>query len=115
MVPDIKQEMATCLELDPAVEGNGPDRVLGRLYFKLPGFKGGDNKKSIEYLERSLKGTPANALSRLYLAETCKAEGQKARAISLLREILTMTPDPRWTPEHLQVKAQAEALLKKWG
>ena len=28
LVPSIKQEMQTCLEIDPSVEGYGPDRVL---------------------------------------------------------------------------------------
>lgn len=115
MVPDIKQEMATCLELDKSVEGYGPDRVLGRLYYKLPGFKGGDNKKSIEYLERSLQGAPTNALTKLYLAETLKSEGQKPRAIQLVKEIIAMTPDPLWAAEHPAIKAKAEKFLDKWS
>ena len=113
MVPDIKAEMAACREIDPAVEGWGPDRVLGRMFYRLPFFKGGDNKKSLEHLEQSLKGAPTNALTRLYLAETCKSEGQKPRARQLLEEIVTMTPDPRWAPEHPQIKASAEKLLAK--
>lgn len=113
MVPEIKREMQTCLELDPAVEGYGPDRVLGRLYFKLPWFKGGSTKKSIEFLEKSLAGAPTNALSKLYLAESYKSEGMKAKAVQQLNEVIAMTPDPRWAPEHPQIKAQAEKLLAK--
>ena len=113
MVPDIKAEMATCREIDPSVEGWGPDRVLGRMYYRLPFFKGGDNKKSLEHLEQSLKGAPTNALTRLYLAETCKSEGQKPRARQLLEEIASMTPDPRWAAEHPQIKAEAGKLLAK--
>lgn len=113
MVPDIQKEMKTCLELDPAVEGHGPDRVLGRMLYKLPGFKGGDNQKSIEHLVRSMEGSPTNALTRLYLAETYKAEGMKAKAVEQLKVVVTMTPDPRWAPEHPYIKPQAEALLKK--
>jgi tetratricopeptide (TPR) repeat protein len=113
LVPAIKQEMQTCLDLDPAVEGWGPDRVMGRMYYKLPFFKGGDNKKSIAHLEKSLAGASTNALTRLYLAETYRSEGRKAGAIEQLREIIGMTPDPRWAPEHPWIKAQAEKLLKK--
>jgi tetratricopeptide (TPR) repeat protein len=113
MVPLIKQEMQSCLEEDPAVEGWGPDRVLGRMYYKLPFFKGGDNKKSIAYLEKSLAEAPTNALTRLYLAETYRSEGMKVLAIQQLRAIVSMTPDPRWAPEHPWIKAQAEKLLKK--
>jgi tetratricopeptide (TPR) repeat protein len=113
LVPVIKQEMQTCVELDQTVEGWGPDRVLGRMYHKLPFFKGGDDKKSAVHLEKSLAGAPTNALTRLYLAETYRSEGRKADAIQQLREIVGMTPDPRWAPEHPWVKAQAEKLLKK--
>lgn len=113
LVPVIKQEMQTCLEFDPAVEGWGPDRVLGRMYFKLPFFKGGDNDKSIAYLEKSLAGAPTNALTRLYLAETYRSKGRKVSAVQQLKEIVKMTPDPRWTAEHPWIKTQAEKLLKK--
>ena len=113
LVPSIKQEMQACLELDPSVEGYGPDRVLGRLYFKLPFFKGGDNKKSIAHLEKSLAGAPTDALTKFYLAETYKSEGMKAKAVEQLQGIIAMTPDPRWTPEHPTIKAQAEKLLAK--
>jgi tetratricopeptide (TPR) repeat protein len=113
MVPDVKKEMQTCLDLDPSVEGWGPDRVLGRMYFKLPWFKGGDNKKSIECLERSVKGAPTNALTRYYLAVTYKSEGMKDKAREQCQAVVSMTPDPRWAPEHPWIKRQAEALLRK--
>ena len=113
LVPSIKQEMQTCLDLDPSVEGFGPDRVLGRMYFKLPWFKGGDNKKSIAHLEKSLAGAPTDALTKLYLAETYKSEGVKEKAVEQLKGIIAMTPDPRWAPEHPSIKAKAEKLLTK--
>jgi len=113
LVPSIKQEMQTCLEIDPSVEGFGPDRVLGRMYYKLPWFKGGDNKKSIAHLEKSLAGAPTDALTKLYLAETYKSEGMKAKAFEELKAIIGMTPDPRWAPEHPSIKAKAEKLLAK--
>ena len=113
LVPSIKQEMQACLDLDPSVEGYGPDRVLGRMYFKLPFFKGGDNKKSIAHLEKSLAGAPTDALTKLYLAETYRSEGMKGKAVGQLQGIIAMTPDPRWAPEHPTVKAQAEKLLAK--
>jgi tetratricopeptide (TPR) repeat protein len=113
LVPDVKKEMQTCIDLDPSVEGWGPDRVLGRMFYKLPWFKGGDNKKSIECLERSVKGAPTNALTRYYLAVTYKSEGMKDKARAECQTIVTMTPDPRWAPEHPWVVKQAQALLKK--
>ena len=113
MVPDVKREMNATLELDPSIEGFGPDRVLGRMFYKLPGIAGGDNKKSLEHLERSVAGAPTNALTRLYLADTYRSEGMKPKAIEQLRFIIDMTPDPKWAPEHPWIKVQAEAMLKK--
>jgi tetratricopeptide (TPR) repeat protein len=113
MVPLIRQEMQICLDADPAFEAWGADRVLGRLYFRLPFFKGGDNAKAIVHLERSLKGEGANALTRLYLAEVYKAEGMKPKAIEQLSFVVTMTPDPRWVAEHPLIKARAEKLLAR--
>lgn len=115
MVPDIRQEMEFCLQRDEGVECFGPHRVLGRLFYKLPGFKGGDNQKSLEHLEKAVRGCPTNALAKLYLAETLEDEGEDARAVALLKEIVATPPDPRWVPEHASIKATAERLLKKWG
>ena len=83
------------------------------MYFKLPWFKGGDNDKSIEHLERSLEGVPTSALTRYYLAEVYRAEKRKAEAIEQLRYILEMAPDPRWVPEHPWIVRDAEKLLRK--
>jgi tetratricopeptide (TPR) repeat protein len=113
LVPEIKEEMRICLELDPSFEGWGADRVLGRMFFKLPFFKGGDNKKSIAHLERSLAGAPTNALTRVYLAATYKSEGMKDKAREQCRHVVDMQPDPLWVAEHPWIKRQAEALLKK--
>jgi tetratricopeptide (TPR) repeat protein len=113
MVPLIRQEMQTCTELDSSVEGWGPDRLLGRVFFKLPWFKGGDNAKALEHLERSLKGAPTNTLTRVYLAEVLRSEGQKVRAVALLEEAVALAPDPRWVAEQPFIKARAAKLLKK--
>jgi len=115
VVPDIRKEMDFCLQKDETVECFGAHRVLGRLYYKLPGFKGGDNQKSLDHLQKAVTGCPTNALSKLYYAETLEDEDQKAKAVGLLREILSEPPDPRWVPEHASIKARAEKLLKKWS
>lgn len=113
LVPEIRAEMERCIAVDPSVEGWGPDRVLGRIFFKLPFFKGGDNDKSREHLERSLAGAPGVALTRLYLAETYKALGMKSQAVEQLKAVIEMTPDSRWAPEHPSVVAKARKLLRK--
>lgn len=115
LVPEIQREMEACLRLDRSVEGFGPDRLLGRLYFKLPGFKGGDNQKSLTHLRAAVRGEPRHPLSRLYLAETLRAEGEKDEARAQLRALLQMEPDPRWAAEYPAIREQARGLLRKLG
>lgn len=113
MVSDVREQLRRSLELDPAVEGHGPDRALGRMYFRLPWFKGGDNKRSREHLERSVRGTPTHPLTRLYLAETYKALGERDQAVEQLRHVVSMVPDPRWRAEHPFIVEDAHRLLRK--
>ncbi len=110
LVDDIQAEMETCIKLDESVECYGPYRVLGRMYYKLPGFKGGDKKKSMEILIKSINNCPSNALARLYLAETYKAAGYASEALQQCNEIRKMSVDPRWSAEHPFIVAQAQAL-----
>jgi len=113
LVPDIRAEMETCQRLDPAVSGWGPDRVLGRMLYKLPWVKGGDKKESRAHLEKSLAGAPDDALTKLYLAETLKSLGEKAAARAQLEELLAMTPPQRIAAEYPYVARQARELLRK--
>lgn len=113
LVPDIRAEMETCLRLDPSVSGWGPDRVLGRMLFKLPWFKGGDKKESRAHLEKSLAGAPDDALTKLYLAETLRKLGEKPAARAQLEELLAMTPPPHLAAEYPYVARQARELLRK--
>jgi hypothetical protein len=51
----IKEELETVLRLDaPFLQGSA-DRALGRWYFKVPGWLGGDKKLAEEHLRRSLR------------------------------------------------------------
>lgn len=111
LVGPIKLEMNTVLKIDPNCEGGGPDRVLGRLYYRLPWIAGGNKKKSLEYLQKSLKLAPANTLTKLYLADTYWSLGQKDKARTELEEILTLQPDPRWLPELASDQKEARRRL----
>jgi tetratricopeptide (TPR) repeat protein len=114
MLSDIRDHAERALELDPSVDGHAPDRVLGRMYFKLPWFKGGDNQRSLGHLERSLRGTPTHAYTRVYLAEVLRAEGRRLEAIDQLRHVVSMEPDPRWEGEHRWAVRRARELLARW-
>jgi tetratricopeptide (TPR) repeat protein len=110
---EIRTALETVLKLDPAFQQGSADRALGRWYFKVPGLFGGSNKKSEEYLRKSLTYNPQSIISRLFLAETLVDLGRKEDAKSELRAALDAPLDPDWTPEDRRFKQQAQTLLTK--
>ena len=96
LVKPIKRAMNKVIELDRSYEDGGPDRVLGRVFYKLPGFAGGDKKKSLEHLLKSKEYGPDDAVTRIYLAETYLALKEKDKAREELEYVLGMESDVRW-------------------
>ena len=96
LVKPIKNAMNKVIELERSYEDGGPDRVLGRVFFKLPGFAGGDKEKSLEHLLKSKEYGPEDALTRIYLAETYLALKEKDKAREELEYVLNMESDNRW-------------------
>jgi tetratricopeptide (TPR) repeat protein len=96
LVKPIKNAMNKVIELDRSYEDGGPDRVLGRVFFKLPGFAGGDKKKSLEHLLKSKEYGPEDAVTRIYLAETYLALKEKDKAKEELEYVMNMESDNRW-------------------
>lgn len=70
VIDPFRQDMETALKLDPSVEGGGPHRALGRMYYELPFFLGGDLEKSIQHLESAVQLGPDRWENHLYLAES---------------------------------------------
>jgi tetratricopeptide (TPR) repeat protein len=96
LVKPIKNAMNKVIELERSYEDGGPDRVLGRVFFKLPGFAGGDKKKSLEHLLKSKEYGPEDAVTRIYLAETYLALKEKDKAREELEYVMNMESDDRW-------------------
>ena len=113
LVDPIKELMKKVIAKDPGFEGGGAYRVLGRMYFKLPGLFGGDNDKSIEYLVLAVKHGPQHWLSHLYLAETYIDEDEEEKAKALLLEVVKGPALPGTEPEYAEIKTDAEKLLKE--
>jgi len=116
LVKPIKKEMEKVIEKDESYECWGVYRVLGRLYFKLPGLFGGSIEKSLEYLQKEKKMCPSNLLGRYYLADTLRKADKEDEAIKELNFILNIEKkdvDPRWRPEYNIVKEKAMNLLKE--
>jgi tetratricopeptide (TPR) repeat protein len=113
LVDDIKEAMNKVIELNRAYEDGGPDRVLGRVYFKLPGFAGGDTKKSLEHLLKSKEFGPNDALTRCYLADTYIELKEYDKAREELEFVLNMESDPRWVSGVEESKTIAKEMLQK--
>ncbi len=113
LIKPIKREMNAVLKIDEKYDCGGAHRVLGRLYYKVPGLFGGSKKKSLQHLMKSKEICPNNLLTRLYLAETLIALKKKEEARKELREALTLEPLPEDKPEEAKQKAKIKALLEK--
>ena len=113
LVKPIKEAMNKVIELNRGYEDGGPDRVLGRVYFKLPGFAGGSNKKSLEHLLKSKELGPNDALTRYYLAATLLSQKEVDKAREELEYVLSMESDPRWISGVDECKEDAEKMLQK--
>ncbi len=112
LVKPIKAEMRRVLEIDPAYDKGGADRILGRVYHEVPGIAGGSEKKSLEHLLKAVEYGPRVGLNLLYLADTYISLGQNDKARQTLEFILTMEPEPELLPETAEEREQARRKLE---
>ena len=113
LVGDIKETMNKVIELDREYEDGGPDRVLGRVYFKVPGFAGGSKKKSLEHLLKSKEIGLNDPLTRFYLADTYLSLKEVDKAREELEYVLSMESDPRWVSGVDDCREDAKQMLQK--
>lgn len=114
LIDPVRTEMQTVLKLDPNYQQDGAERLLGRLYYEAPFFKGGDKTLSVKMLEHCLKLYPKNSLTMLYLADSYRAIGRRVEARSLLEEIMNLRPTPADAPELAENKSNARWELQKY-
>jgi tetratricopeptide (TPR) repeat protein len=107
----IKDALETVLKIDPAFMDGSADRALGRWYYLVPGFFGGDKKKSEEHLRKSLTYDPNSTASHFFLAETLMDDGKKPEARAELQKVLDAPLNPTWAPEDREFKNKAKNLL----
>ena len=80
--------------LDPkALDGNAL-WLLGRLYYELPEFAGGDPAKGIKLLENAYRNTPQNISLLRYSAYVLIQERDVPRGKQRLAEVLKLQPSP---------------------
>ena len=113
LVKPIKAEMRRVLEIDPAYDRGGADRVLGRVFHEVPGIAGGSEKTSLEHLLKAVEYGPRVGLNLLYLADTYISLGRIDDARKTLETILTLEPLPDLIPETAEEQAQARERLAR--
>ena len=113
LVDPIKKEMAFVIQAQPDYAQGGAYRVLGRLYFKVPGMFGGDEKKSEENLKTALKYGPQSWLTHVYLAELYMKQKRNDEAKALLQQAIAGPCQAADGPACADWKKDAQALLAK--
>jgi len=79
---------------DPTALAGNSLWVLGRVYFDLPEFAGGDGVKALALLERAHAQTPKNISLLRYSAYAYAQDRNPPLAKGRLEEILAVDPDP---------------------
>jgi len=113
LIDPVRKEMEVTIKLDPDYEEASGLRTLARIYYRAPFFKGGDKRRSIELLEECLRRHPDDSMSMLYLAESYTAVGRRDDARKLLERMLSLCPDPDYSPELADNQAEARNMLTK--
>lgn len=111
LVTSAKTSLARALHLDPACEGGGPHRVLGRLYCKLPALIGGDKGLAEWHLRQALVHDPHYWLNHLYLAALLSEQGRAPEAATLLRQVIAGPAPKGQLAEYHLWRQQALELL----
>ncbi|MEM7009298.1 MAG: hypothetical protein AAF462_09225 [Thermodesulfobacteriota bacterium] len=110
MLPEIRRELDTILELDPNhCYGLG---MQGALYLFLPSILGGDNKVSEIYLRRALFVDPHLSSAKLYLAMNLRKQKRYNEAIAVLQDLIN-DKEPAFYPDWYLNKRFALNLMAK--
>jgi len=112
LVKPIKSDMNKVIELNRSYEDGGPDRVMGRVFLKLPGIAGGSKDKSLEHLLKSKEYGPEDALTRAYLGDTLLAMKEVEKARAELEYVINLPDDPLWVSAIKQSKELAQEILE---
>lgn len=99
LVKQAQKNMAKLMKSQPDYYHGGPDRVLGRIYTKMPWFIGGDNDLAEQHYKRAIHYGPRYWLNQLYLAELYYKQGKDDQARRLLEQVAQGKPMPTLLPE----------------
>jgi tetratricopeptide (TPR) repeat protein len=73
------------LKIDSKYAGSGPYRMLALLYYKAPGFLGGDEEKAYSYIEKAIAQSPNEPLNYFFYIKFLKEDGENDKAMKIAR------------------------------
>jgi tetratricopeptide (TPR) repeat protein len=110
MLPEVRRELETVLEIDPNhVNGLA---MTGALYLYLPSMLGGDLHISEVYLKRSISLDPHVSSAGLYLALNLKKQKKYGEALDVLRGILD-DRNPSFYPDWFENRKYAYMMMRQ--
>ncbi len=98
--PELRDTMQLIINIGQKADHQyGAYRILGRGYYKIPGFLGGDVQKSMQFLSAAVKNTlvPGTIFSKsgynnIYLADVYKDNGKADQAKAILQAFVAADP-----------------------
>ena len=110
MLPEVRKELDTILELDPN-HAYGL-AMNGALYYFLPGLLGGDIQISEIYIRRSLSLDPHMSSAKFYLALNLRKQKRYDEAIEVLFDLVN-DKEPSFYPDWYLNRKYAIVLISK--
>lgn len=116
----IRREATIAHLANPALDGGGPARVLGRLHDqtpRIPFITGwASSAEAVKFLEQSLEFDRTSKVTLVFLAEAIvsKSSSNRPRAIQLLERVTGTPANPALIVEDSAAIEDAFALLRKW-
>jgi len=106
------------ISIDPEYENGGGYFMLGAVHFKSPYIpfllSWPDNDDAIKYLTKALNIGEATPNQKVYLAQAMYKDGQKSRAIDMLKEVANMQPSAEEIVRDWEQIELAEQLLSEY-
>ena len=114
----MKDHSEIIISLDPDYENGGGFFMLGAVHFKSPYIpfflSWPDNNDAIKYLTKALNIGESTPNQKVYLARALYKDGQKSRAIDMLKEVANMQPSKGETVGDWEQIELAEQLLLEY-
>ena len=114
----MKKHSKIIISLDPEYENGGGYFMLGAVHFKSPYIpfflSWPDNNDAIKYLTKALNIGEAIPNQKVYLAQALYKDGQKKRAIKILKDVASITPSTSEIVRDWEQIELAEQLLSEY-